>query len=341
MNYFEAAAELKKNIVKPIYLISGEETYLASKLEKMIIDKVLPADERDNVMMCNPDMGIDELINMLESVPFFGGKNVLVMRNGNFFRERKKSVDQDKPNKNEEKLMQVLMNMPEYSMLILLTTEKADKRRKLYKTIAKFGAVVEVAALRAWDVKDWLNSRLREVDREFDRAAFEYFLEVTSVMNTISLGTLDQEVQKLLLYTDKKIITKDDLLQTMATSAEVSIFAMLDAISAKNIKKSLQLLSEQLTAGEHPLKLITMLSRHVRQLWQAKVFQAKGYASKQIASELGMVPFIAEKLVEKSKTFSVEKLEQAAIDLAEADFKCKSSQADCAMLDKIIIELCS
>lgn len=340
MNYFQIVQEIEQGVIMPIYLISGEETYLADKLEKTLIHKLLPNDQRDEIQVFHGDVEFDALENLINAVPFFGERNVILIRNTNLLKERKKNADSLKSSHKEDALQQLFSNMPSYSVLILFTHEKADKRRKLYKTIAKYGRAVEVLPIKPWEVKDWLKGKLKEIDRQFSRDAYEYFLEVTSVMQTISLGFLDQEIDKILLYTDKTVITKQDLLELLTSISEVSIFAMLDAISDKNLKKALGLLSEQLRAGEHPLKIITMFSRHVRQLWQVKTLSTRGYNGKKIAEYVGLVPIIAEKLIAKSRNFDEKVLKNTLIRLADADYKLKSGQVNCILLENIIIELC-
>ncbi len=339
MNYFEAIANLKKNGAASLYLINGEEAYLADKLEKAIIQTVFPGNDDDGLQVLNNDTGIDELVNAVESMPFFSEKNLIIIRNTNLFKERKNANDKQ-PNRNEEKLIDLLSNMPPYSILVLTTTEKIDKRRKLYKVIDKYGVNVEVMPIKARDIRDWLQSKLTEINREFSRTAYEYFIEATSVMAQISLGFLEQEIEKLTLYTDKQVIDRDDLKKVFASIPEVSIFAMLDAISEKNLKQALMLLEEQLIAGVHPLKMITMLSRHTRQLLQANVLLQDKCTARQIAEKLGVVPFIGEKLMNKSRRFKQSRLQQTLIDLADLDYRLKSGQADCAALEKIIINLC-
>lgn len=341
MNYAEAMTAIKKNDLKSVYLISGEETYLTDKIEQALLKKLLPDGNRDGLQRFNGDIDLHELMNLIESAPFFTDKNVILLRGTTLFKEKKKAAKtKETANPVEEQFMHLLENMPTYSVLILETPDKADKRRKIYKTIAKFGMAAEVEAVRAWNIKDWLQEKLIEINKQFDREAYTYFFEITGVMNQISLGFLDQELDKLVLYTDRQLITKQDLLQVLSSIPEVSIFSMLDAISDKNINKAIMLLSEQLAGGIHPLAILTLLTRHTRQLWQAKTLQAKGYKGKQLAASLGLVPFVAEKVGLKSLKFTEPVLKKALLNLAEADYKLKSGQANVALLDQIVIELC-
>ncbi len=236
--------------------------------------------------------------------------------------------------------MAALADLPPYSVVVFFCAQKADKRRKLYKRIAKIGVIVEVNPLRAWELKDWLRPHLRELGREFAPQAEEYFLSLAGVMDTISLGYLEQELEKILLYTKKNRIELADVQATMASCPAVSVFAMLDAIGEKDLKKSVQLLNDQLNAGEHPLKLLTLLTRHLRQLWQARVLARQKMTGRAVAQALGVVPFIAEKLSRQSQNFTEEKLKRTLSDFDECDYLFKSGQADPVRLEALLVALC-
>lgn len=336
-------AALARGEMRPVYLISGEETYLADKVEQALLQKLFPGEGRDGLAVYPGDVSLETLMQAVESAPFFAERNVVIVRNTGLFKEKKKGQGDgaEKGQPQEERFLALLEDMPEYSVLILRAEGKADKRRKLYKAIDKHGFCVETAPIRPWEIKDWLAEKLRGADRKFDQAAFLYFIEAVSIMNTVSLQFLEQEVDKIFLYTNKKLIEKADVAEVLASIPEVSVFAMLEAVSEKDVKKALRLLMDQLSAGDHPLKIVAMLSRHVRQLWQAKDLLAKGADSKQIAASLGMAPFVAEKLARKSRSFTEAALRKALLDLADADYKLKSGQADPVLLECIIIGLCS
>ncbi len=344
MKYAEAMAAIKKGDLKSVYLIAGEESYLAEKIEQALLDKLLLDANKEGLQKISGDIDLSELMNLIDSAPFFSDRNVILVRGTTLLKEKKSTVSAEgkkaKPDKKEEQLLSTLADMPPYSVLILVSSEKPDKRRKLYKTIEKYGMVVEAEPLHAWNINEWLQAKLNEMGKQLDREAHAYLLEAIGVMQKISLGFLDQELSKLTLYTDKRLIEKKDLLQILSGLPEVSIFAMLDAISEKNTAKALQLLNEQLETGTYPLNIAALLIRHVRQLWQAKTLEAKGYSGRQLAAPLGLVPFVAEKVGKYSRSFNESALQQALMDLAEMDYKLKSGQAEPALLERIIIELC-
>jgi DNA polymerase-3 subunit delta len=216
-----------------------------------------------------------------------------------------------------------------------------DKRRKLFKVIEKHGIAVEVSHLKAKEVRSWLTVKLGELNKRMASDAMEYFLGIVSIMSKVSLGFLHNELEKIALFTAQKtLITQQDLVVIMSAIPEISVFAMIDAVSQKQVGKALQLIGEQLQAGEHPLKLISLLARQVRMMWQAKEMAERGYGSRDIADKLGLVPFIGEKMLKQSRNFTPATLKQTTIALASADHDLKSGRANGMILEEIIIGMC-
>lgn len=341
MSYINVLAEVKKGTTKPIYLIHGEETYLARQLEQTIINSMIRPEDRDmNVSILSGDPPPQELLNLIETTPFFGEKNVVVVRGTNLFRSRKGTNIAEQDDFPDDRLLNVLSSMPDYCTLVFVTTEKVDKRRKIFKVVEKHGVVAEVSVLKVRDVKAWLPGKLAELNKRMAPDAVEHFLAAVSVMSQVSLGFLDQEIEKISLYASGVIITKNDLINGLATIPEVSVFAMIDAVSQKNISIALSLFAEQLAAGEHPVKVLSLLNRQVRLMWQAKSLIQRGYSSKDIADELGLMPFIGDKLIKQCQRFTEERLKQTVLALAAADRDLKSGRANHVALEEIMIEMC-
>ncbi len=341
MSYINTIAAVNKGVIKPMYLIHGEEVYFARRLEQAIVKALLGPEEQEmNLHIINGDPQLQELINLIETVPFFGGRKVIVIRNSGLFCSRKGTGNAAEGDAGDERLLHVLGNFPDYSNIIFMTADKVDRRRKLYKTVEKLGVIAEAASLKAKDIKMWLPEKLHELNRKMAAEAVEYFLTLVSLMPKISLDFLDNELEKTALYTGNKVITKADLLAVLAPIPEISVFAMIDAISRKDTVQALRLFNDQLTAGEHPLKILSLLNRQVRLLWQAKDLLKSGCSSRQIADELGVMPFIGEKLVRQCKGFDEQILKEAVLSLAEADRDLKSGRATGVVLEKIMIAMC-
>lgn len=345
MSYVTVLEEIKKGVVQPIYLLYGEENYFIREIEQGVVKAVLSPDELDmNLITLERDPSVNELLALVDTIPFMGGKNVILVRGTGFFRAKKAGASEETTGTDtaDERLLQMVANFPDYVHIVFSTTEKVDKRRKLFKMVEKHGSVVEVAHLKAKDVRGWLQIKLGELNKKMASDAMEYFLGIVSIMSKISLGFLHNELEKIALFTGKKnIITQQDLIAMMSSIPEISVFAMIDAVSQKQVGKALQLIGEQLQAGEHPLKLISLLARQVRMMWQGKEMAERGYGSRDIAEKLGLVPFIAEKMLKQSRNFTTAVLKKTTIALATADHELKTGKANGMVLEEIIIGMCS
>lgn len=334
-----------------VFLLAGEEHYYIDRALQGIFAALFPdnpeiSDCVDCVQKLKGDVRPDELIGLINTMPFFQDKNVLLIQDASWFREHRKTEgekksaakDKDKP---MERLLQTLSAMPPFSYVVFVTNEKADKRRKLYKTIETYGLVLDAEPIRAWNINDWLQGKLQAMNKELDREAYAYFQGAVSMMQQISLEFLDREFDKLALFSAERRITKAALAKVFAGLPEVSVFALLDAVSERNGRKALLLLRRQLSDGMYFAVVLSLLTRHVRQLWQAKVLQEKGVRGKALAKPMELNPFIAEKLGIAAGKFPETLLKEVMLELIDADYWLKTGQAGEEVLEHAVVRLCS
>ncbi|WP_425057585.1 putative protein YqeN [Sporomusa carbonis] len=345
MDYKAVLNTIKQNKIAPLYLLHGEETYHIRQVEQALINSLVAPEDRDmNLVVFESDPQVEELINTIETIPFMGGKNLILVRNTAIFSAGRKSGNdvQDKSDPSGERLIKIFGNMPEYSHVVFITGDKPDKRRKAYKAIEKNGVIFEAAPLKSKDLRAWLTERLAELKIKMAPDAQEHLLAAVSMMPQVSLDFINNELEKAILYTaDRPLITQQALKQILSAVPEVSIFAMVEALSQRRTVQAIQLLQEQLAAGEHPVRILALLVRQVRQLWQVKELINKGYNGREIAEYFKVPGFIGEKLARQSRSFNDDKLKKAMLSFAAADRDLKLSRTGPAVLEKIIIELCS
>jgi len=173
-----------------VYLFFGEEGFLIRQLADRVVDSLLPPDEREfNLTVLETDPAIPELLQLVESAPFFVEQKVVVIRNTKLFQAaRRRAVADDAGDAAEEegdegakeagdsadpRLLQLLSHMPPYSTLIFTAT-KADKRRKLTKAVAENGQVQELNPFRPHEereIRSWVDERLALHGKQLDREA--------------------------------------------------------------------------------------------------------------------------------------------------------------------------
>lgn len=342
MKYSEFMGRLGSGELPHIFLLAGEEHYYIEKASQAILRK-LGADKEefnDALQKFTGDIGLDTLMGTIETAPFLAEKNVILVQDTPLFKASKAEATGKEREKQLSRLIALFEDMPSYSYVIFISGEKPDKRRKICKVLEKAGLVLEAEALRAWNIDDWLRVKLHEIKKELDVEAAAYFHGAVSLMQPISLDFLDKEFDKLSLYTEKRIITRADLQQVFASLPEISNFALLDAVSSREAGKALSLLQRQLAEGTYFTVILALLTRHVRQLWQAKNLMAQGVRGKALAGPLELNPYIAEKLGQAAERFSEGTLKAAMLELIDADYRLKTGQAGEEVLEHAIILLC-
>ena len=75
-----------------VYLFYGEEGLLIRQMANKVIEAALAPEDREfNLISMESDPGIPELLNLVESAPFFGDYKVVVIRNSKFFQAARQS----------------------------------------------------------------------------------------------------------------------------------------------------------------------------------------------------------------------------------------------------------
>lgn len=314
--------------IKHVYLLCGAESFFIDKAREKIFAR-LNVDRTTELVTfdCDAKPATGDIISAIDSSPFFGTRNVVLVKNATIFSAENRL----------ERLENILRDM-QANNYVIFTAKAADKRRRLFKIISQFGAVLEAEPLRPWEINDRLNEKLASLGKFMTSEARRHFNERLGILSEISLWYLENELDKVALNVAGKEITADDLRRNMLAPPEVSNFALTDALDERKPKKAIYLLKQQAKIpGKLPL-VVTLLVNHVRRLIRAKTFMAQGITGRRLAEPLEMNPYIAQKFAVTAKTYNEKLLEEIFVELADADFKLKTGRAGVEILERILIK---
>ena len=163
---------------------------------------------------------------------------------------------------------------------LIITTDMADKRRKLYKTIKEKGLIIDCsvpkgdlsADRKAQEavLKESKNAILEQFGKTIEEDAFKKMYEMTG----FDLRTFTQNLEKLVSYIGKrKKITVNDVESVLERTKKDPIFEMTGAVSNRNIEDALFYLDSLLADDKfHPLQALAGLANHIRLLLLIKGF---------------------------------------------------------------------
>lgn len=157
------------------------------------------------------------------------------------------------------------------------------------------------------------------------------------VGNDTQLASL--EINKLLIFVDfKRAVEVEDVEDMTAQGGQADVFEMVDAMASGNTRQALALL-HRLLESQEPISLFGMITRQFRLLLQARELIDEGRGS-QTAGELRLPGFVADKLSNQARRFSMAQLEQIYHRLLLLDEAMKTSQTPSDLaLDTFIAEL--
>ncbi len=239
----------------------------------------------------------------------------------------------------EKSLAEYIPHVPESTVLVLLVDEVLDANNTLMKAAQAHGKVIQSTLPKGAALESWISKRAKSIGVTITSDA------ATTLANFIGnqLRLLANELDKLATYVGEGgTITVEEVRKLSAQVQEARIFDLTDALAQRNRKQALDILHDLLTDGEPPLKLLSMMTSQVRSLLLVKELSQKGMRGAQIASTVGMAPFVVEKALRQVGKFTPAQLEGAYRQLLATDAALKRSRMTPEMaLDLLVVSFAS
>ena len=303
---------LKSGNFKNAYLICGEEEYLKLNYKNQMIKAIAGDDTMNLALYEGKNFDVNEVIDNAETFPFFAEHRLIVMESTGLFKS------------GGEQLAEYMSKIPE-STVFLFVEQDVDKRSKMYKAVKANGYICEINRQTEKDLSMWAARIFAHDGKNLSNANLSYLIGNVGT----DMEVLSREIEKLISYDlDKDVISKEDIDAVCIKQLNVRIFDMVDAISVKNQKKTLDCYYELVAEKEPPMRILFMVSRQFNLILQAKDLSARGMDRNAIASVMGVQGFIANKSINQSRNFSVNELKLALADCVATEENIKKGIMD-------------
>lgn len=318
--------EIQKKEMRTIYLLYGEEQYLKDYYAGRL-KAVMPPDPLGdfNHIVMEGAHSIDEIDNAIEEYPVMAEKKIIELIDTGFFKKTSEEMSTF--------LKQRLADIPDYVLLIFREKE-IDKRSAVYKAAVKNGLAVEFTYLNETELVNWVQRYVLEAQKKIDKNDAQYFVGLCDD----GLVNIKNELDKLISYCGA-VIERYDIDRLVSKSLNVRIFEMTDGIMEKNADKVMSILAEIKSIREPAFKVLYLLSSTFDKLLHSKLLGEEGASYGEIASKLGVSPYIAQKYAKSAAKFSKTFLIDRVRTVAEIDYMIKQGKAeDWAALERYITE---
>ena len=277
-----------------IYLLYGEEDYLINEKINEIKNKYNSYDCVNYDML---DNNISEALDDALMGSLFGSNKIIICSNCFFLT----GVKCETEHKTDDLLKYIKEDRD--NILILTVFDNLDNRKSIVKELKKSVEVIEFKKLNGFEINKFIKNYCKKYDYSIDNDSINLFI---SKLND-NLNIITMELDKLFIYKDNKIITKDDINICTSKLINSNIFDLINSIVLNNTSESMRLYDDLLLLNEEEIKLIIILANQFRLIYQVKAMYKSGYNEYSIASSLKINPYRI-KLANESRVSDTDSL---------------------------------
>ena len=326
----EIITDARQGVFKPVYLLMGEEPYYVDMVCDAILEHCLDESERDfNQTVCyGADVDADSVITAARRYPMFAERQLVVVKEAQMMRTL------------EELAVYCQKPLESTVLVIAMHGAGADKRKSLYKTVSKVGAVVDSQALRDYEMPKWIAMYYQNRGLRIAPDAAALLAEHAGTdLNKIAI-----ETEKMLknLPEGAVEVTAADIERNVGISRQFSIFELTRELSMKNKAKALRIASYIGSAAKFAMPMaVSALYTHFYRIlkYGALLMSTPSPKNDQKAKILGVNPYFFSEYDTAVRNYPVKKCMAVISLLKEYDYKGKGGDVGEATPSELMVEL--
>jgi DNA polymerase-3 subunit delta len=338
----QALAEAAQGELRPVYLVAGEEAYLASG----VVQALKAACLKGGIAGLNEDQyqageaEIDKVLAAARTLPMMAKRRYVLLRGLERWEPKAGSKSEGKVTDKDplEKLLDYA-KAPSPSTVLVLLGGGIDKRRKLYTQAKADGFLVVCEPLSRSDLPQWIEQRVRARGCSINPSVADLLAELTGP----ELSPVADAVERLCLYAgDGNEITEDSVATCIVRLRAASVWELVSAVGRRDAGAALAALADVYDPQDRGLRLLGVLAWSTRQLLRFDSALRGGASPDQAAIRAGAPPFKARELSQQVKALPRADLERWPELLARLDLELKGGtrRPPQAVLESAILKLC-
>lgn len=312
MTFEQIISDIRARKFKPVYLLMGDEPYYIDEITNLLVQTVLPEEEKDFNQSIRYGMETDvaTVITMARSFPMMSDYQLIVIK--------------EAQNLSKIEELEHYVRNPLKSTVLVLNFKNGtlDKRKKLYAEIDKHGVVFESKKIPEYKIPAFISSYFQAKGLAIDAKSAQMLSDYLGN----DLSKLTNEIAKLLiaLPAGQKQITPNLIEENIGISKDYNNFELLKAVIEKNTFKVNQIADYfEKNPKNNPL-IVTLIVLFNFYSNLMICYWAKNKTDQGIAAELGFRnPYQAKDYVTALRNYNAFKCMEILSLLRTYDAKCK------------------
>ena len=330
--------DIKSNSVKNLLLLYGREEFLIRWAVDTLVNKYVNEACRD--MDCTKLDGAavtyEEIRNACETLPFLSERRIVVITDFKLVEGGKtKGLDEEA----EGILTGYLKDLPDYCMLII-TSESADKRKRIFKAVADHGGVYEFGELDEKSLKAYIEKRFKEAGKTARPSVVAELIAASGYYDRdtdYNLYNLENDIKKAVAYNESTEIGMDAVENTVSGNMDTNVFAMIDSLGRDRKDEAYQMLHNLLVSGEQVYKLLALLCSHFEIILSVKEMREEGKTFAEMKDILNIHEFRIKKAASFAERYTLPHLRKILQKTYEIDKNIKTGLLDSSLALELFI----
>lgn len=330
-----------------IYLYYGEDSFSQIQAIKNLEEQVGMMEIRDaNISRyVARETSKEGLIAACMTMPFLAEKRLIIILGlweYSLGKQSNKNKQSNKKNDGYEKsewtdFWDVIEQIPETTDIVF-SEYNFSPSQKILSNLSENWTVQEFPRMQEYALVNWIRKKTTDQQIQIQPNAISLLIELIGS----DLWELDNELEKLILYSSGQPITTNHVNTLVSATKTVNVFEAINALLNGNIRQSFQLINA-LLSGEYEAKNFRFLmARQTRQLILTKALIEKKFSSQEIGKSLNISSsYAVKKTMERANNTSWDRLNRLHKQLIETDRAIKTSELEERIaLETFVAEMC-
>ena len=243
-------SNLSKGEIAPSYILFGDDSYLISHYEKLIISKTCGADNEFDLQKFERDVDLQAIYDSVNQFPMMGDRKCVILSDYDFESASKTDFD---------RLVALLSDNYDFSILVLkfdaliFDSKRSARAKKLMSAVEKGGGLAVALNHRSnSDLERMLVNGAKKRGKSLDVNTSRYMVEnCGSDINTLAI-----ELEKVCRFVDAVNITNKDIDCACVKSVEASVYEYVKRVIACDTLSSIKILNDLLYNHFEPMIIL-------------------------------------------------------------------------------------
>ncbi|MFH1807372.1 MAG: DNA polymerase III subunit delta [Pseudomonadota bacterium] len=310
--------------IRPVLVVYGSERGLVEQAVRHVRAKVVQGAMADfnHDRLSAKTASVEQVLGCCRTLPVMAPLRLVELSDGDAF--------------NAEALLKIAdyAAAPSPEAVLLIVAGKIDKRTKAAKALDAQGCLQGYEPLTEDEAIPYAQRRAKDHGLTLEReAAIELVAAVGS-----DLQLIERALEKLELVCTDQTVHAEQVETHISQTRVESVFALTDAIAAGDQGQALTVLGQMLDAREAPLRILSTMLWHQRQVVRARALLDRGLASGEVMGQINIRN--RDRFLQQVRAIPAQRAAQGLAAIARTDRQLKSSRMPArAVMERVVLEL--